>query len=167
MAKHTYVSSRNSGLNFTAVYKDAETDKEIRYRVKFENGQFQTDNDDIAEAIDKLIAKVMNIRSRCKKADKAAAEKLVAEHRKQMENTGAHKGGVTSIAMQNAMSAEMQDRDAELSKAGVDKQAVADDESLILTEKGATAASEGLGKTPPPAELVVSASPTVGIKLGK
>jgi len=165
MAKHTYVSSRNSGLSFTAIYKDAETEQDVRYRVKFENGQFQTDNDLIADAIDKLIATVMNIRSRCKKADKSAAEKLVAEHKKQMEMTGAHKGGVTSIAMQNAMNTEMQTRDAELAGAGVDKVAVANDESLILTEKGATQPSADLGKADAPVEGTVVAKPA--LKIGK
>jgi hypothetical protein len=144
MAKHTYVSSRNSGLSFTAIYKDAETEQDVRYRVKFENGQFQTDNDLIAEAIDKLIASVMNIRSRCKKADKAAAEKLVAEHQKQMATTGAHKGGITASAMHTAMHTELQTRDEELSKTGVDKVALANEESLVLTEEGATQPSAEL-----------------------
>lgn len=131
---HTYVGSRGSGLNFTVVYKDADTDKEVRYLVRLKDGQFQTDNDQIAAAIDEALAKNVTIRSRCKKADRSAAEKMAREHAEQMRNTGAQKGGVSSIMMKNAMSTEQQRRDTEIVAAGIDKVKTAEEESLVLSE---------------------------------
>lgn len=131
---HTYVGSRGSGLNFTVVYTDAETDKEVRHHVRLKDGQFQTDNDELAAAIDDAIKTRIAIRSRCRKADRAAAEKMALEHAQQLKATGAQKGGVSTIAMKQAMSTEQQRRDAEITASGIDKVKMAQDESLILTE---------------------------------
>ena len=55
MAKHVYVAEHASGFNFAVVTENAKG-KETRHRVRFEKGQFATDDDKLAAAIDEAIA---------------------------------------------------------------------------------------------------------------
>ena len=132
--EHVYVAERASGFNFTVPMEDAKG-KETRHRVRFEKGQFKTDDDELAAAIDELMATQIGIRKHCRKAYRAAAEKLSRAQRKMMETSGAHKGGVTSDAAKQAMTDSLAQRDKQLRDAGVDKAAFAEDESLVLSEE--------------------------------
>lgn len=163
MATHVYVAERKSGFNFTVVYMDAEG-QEVRYRVRFEKSQFKTDDDKLAEEIDKLIAKVIPIKRNVRKADRAAAERLALEHKEMMQNYGAQKGGVTAQAAKLAMDTTvLQQRDERLKSESIDREAFAD-ENLVLSETANAqpqVADEGGDPEPIPAPEKPS-----GIKLG-
>lgn len=156
MAKHVYVAKHASGLNFTVVLKEEDSDKEVRQHVRFTNGQFQTDDDKLATAIDKLLETNQAIRIRCQKADKAAAEQMALQHKARLATTGAHKGGVTADAIKQSMNTHMQDREAQLQAEGADRQQFADEESLVLSED---ANDTGEAAEIPKAKL--------GLKIGK
>lgn len=130
---HVYVSDR-SGFNFMVVMEDKKG-KETRCRVAFEKGQFKTDDDDLAAAIDEAIADVLAIRRNVKKTDRAAAERLVHEHMAANRRTTGVKGGITAGAMRAGMDIEaLTRRDKELAKQDVDPNAFAED-GLLLTEQ--------------------------------
>lgn len=130
--QHVYVAERASGFNFTVIMEDAKG-KETRHRVRFEKGQFKTDDDKLAAAIDELLASNVSLRRNCRKADREAALALALKHKAMMERTGAHKGGVTSEAVKMAMTESLAERDKELRKKAVDVDAFAD-ENLVLSE---------------------------------
>lgn len=137
--EHVYVAERASGFNFTVVMEDKKG-KETRRRVRFEKGQFKTDDDKLAAAIDELLAENAGIRRNCRKTDRAAAQRLAEQHMAMLKRTGATKGGVTAEAARHAMDTTLAERDLELrSKGGVDTNAFAD-EGLQLTEEVKTPA---------------------------
>ncbi len=132
--EHVYVAERASGFNFTVIFpRKKKRDKEVRVRVRFEKGQFKTDDDKLAKAIDLLLATKPSISRNCRKADQAAALKLALRHKALMDRTGAHKGSVTADATKRAMTTALEERDKELREYNVDEKAFAD-ESLQLTE---------------------------------
>jgi len=139
MAKHIYIA-KAAGFSTNAIDEDGN-----RTRVKFEEGQFQTDDDSIAEQLDNAIAK-KGLARHITKVDRAAAEALVAKHRAGMKAQGAMHGSVTALAASEAMKQSMANRDAELKKAvdgsveGV-LEVLAPEGGLVLTEEGVTAPS--------------------------
>lgn len=127
MEKHIYVAERKQGFNFVV-----EVDGK-RERVRFVDGQFKTDNDKLAEAIDALREINPGIARRCRKADKAAAEKLAREHREMLKRTGAVKGGLTAEAARHSMDISLAERDLKLRNQNVDVEDFAK-ENLQMTE---------------------------------
>ena len=114
MQKYVYIAERKKGFNFIV-----ELDGK-RERVRFVDGQFTTDNDALAEAIDALRKSHLNISRHCRKADKEAAEKLAREHRQMLARTGAIKGGVTAEATRRAMDISLGERDLALRSQNAD-----------------------------------------------
>lgn len=133
MSEHVYVCDKSSGFRFAVIIED-EKGKETRLQIVFAEGQYRTDDDKIAAEIDKMIATKLPIRQRVRKTDKAAAEALVKQLRAQQEKTGAVKGGVTSVAVQQAMQGHMHQRDQELQAQSVHREDFAD-ENLVLTQE--------------------------------
>lgn len=134
MAEHVYVAERASGFNFTVILPSGKKKgKDTRYRVRFEKGQFKTDDDKLAAAIDELLAESVGIRRNCRKTDKQAALALALKHKKMMQRTGAVKGGVTAGAAKSAMDTALYERDLELHPQHPDADAFAE-EGLQLTE---------------------------------
>lgn len=132
MAKHVYVARRATGLNFVVIMEDAKG-KETRRRVRFEKKQFQTDDDDLAAAIDATLDAYSNIARECYKTDKAAAEALARQHAA-LNQGGAVKGGVTAEAARSVMSTALHERDVQLRSQNADREAFADD-GLVLSEE--------------------------------
>lgn len=162
MSKHVYVSNKASGFNFTVAMK-AKKGKETRFRVKFEHKQFKTDDDKLADAIDKLIAENPAIARNIRKADKAAAEALAIQHAEMIKRTGAHKGGVTAEAAKHAMDTTLMQRDVELRSKNVDTAAFAE-ENLQMTEQAPEPAKEVV---PEPQTEVKEEKPKPTIHIGK
>lgn len=129
MAKHIYIAKQAKGLKFRVTVDDKDV------VVRFKDGQFSTEDDELAAQIDAALQK-STIRRFCQKADRTAALKLAAEHQAMLKRTGAHKGGITAGAMKDAMNTELNRRDAELHDAAGDsiKEQFAEKESLVLTE---------------------------------
>lgn len=154
--KHIFIAKQAKGLNFYLACGDKEV------AVKFINGQFSTDDDELAKAIENAIATTAVGRF-ARKVDREAAEVLARKHAEHMRRTGAHKGGVTSIAMQEALNTEMQQRDAELRQQGggelIDK--FDQEENLVLTQAGVTSPSPGLQ------ELAKGGDPTADLPVGE
>lgn len=153
MKKHVYVAEQNKGFNFTVEVGDK------RMHVRFVNSQFTTDDDALAEAIDDLRGVNPGIARRCRKADKAAAEKLAREHRAMLSRTGAVKGGVTAEATRKAMDIALGERDIELRSQNANSEEFAK-ENLQLTEKVVDQEGQKAKVETPPAKLVIS----LGIK---
>jgi hypothetical protein len=158
MTTHVYVAPRASGFNFTVLLGKKKKGKETRFRVRFEKGQFKTDDDKLAKAIDALLATSVGIRRNCRKADEAAALKLALAHKAMMQSSGAHKGGVTSEAVKKSMTDALAVRDEELRDVPVDTQAFADD-NLQFTEEAPEPA-----KTETPAEASVVEGIAIGLE---
>ena len=138
MAKHIYIAKQAKGLKFRVTVGDKDV------TIKFENGQYSTDDDELAQAIDDVM-KISTIGRFCQKADKAAALQMAAQHQAMLKRTGAFKGGVTASAIKDAGDAEKQRRDKELLASGSNlKDQFAEDENLVLTDEGHTEASPGL-----------------------
>lgn len=125
---HIYIAERKQGFNFVVQVGDERT------RVRFVDGQFKTDDAQLAKAIDKIRKTNAGIGRRCRKADKAAADKLAREHREMLKRTGAVKGGLTAEAARHAMDTTMAKRDIELRSQNVDVDKFAED-GLQLTEE--------------------------------
>lgn len=179
MAKHIYVARQAKGLKFRVTVDDKDV------IIKFENGQYSTDDDELAAVIDEAVKKPAVGRF-CQKADRAAALQMAAQHQAMLKRTGAMKGGVTAGAMKVASEAEKQMRDAELNQIDPTlKDQFDQDENLVLTDHGETAPSPGLttggdptaglptsdtvGQEPEPAdegELPTEAVKPAGLKLG-
>jgi hypothetical protein len=164
--EHVYVANRASGFNFTVVRED-DKGKETRYRVRFEKGQFKTDDDKLAALVDAAIDRSPGIRRNIRKADREAALKLALAHKRMMDTTGAHKGGVTADAVKTAMTDSLAARDKELRDANVspDVEAFAAD-GLQLTQPvpqvaeaadGAVPADVPTGVTVKPATIILGA----------
>ena len=111
MAKHIYIAKQAKGLNFRVTVGDKDV------TIQFENGQYSTDNDEVASEIDSAIAN-STVGRFCVKADRAAALQMAAQHQAMLKRTGAMKGGVTAAAMKEASEVQKQERDAELNDAG-------------------------------------------------
>ena len=114
MKKHVYIAERKKGFNFALVVNGK------RERVRFVDGQFTTDDDDLAAAIDASRKSNLSISRHCRKADKEAAEKLAREHRQMLARTGAIKGGVTAEATRRAMDISLGERDLALRSQNAD-----------------------------------------------
>ena len=154
MQKHVYVADQIKGFNFTAIVE------EKRVHVRFVNGQFTTDDDKLADAIDALCKGNPGIGRRCRKTDQAAAEKLAREHRARLAGTGAIKGGVTADAMKRSMDTTLQQRDTEMRKQHVDPADFVD-ENLQMTEKAAIIQAAKID-----APVVAAAIAKTAVKLG-
>ncbi len=137
MALHVYIAPQKPGFNFVVEVPD-EDDKKIRRSVRFVKGDFRTEDDVFAEAIDKALAKYPNIGRFCHKADREAAEALARKHREMMSRTGATKGGVTAEAAKMSMDTTLMQRDAELrnqlQNPDAVKEQLAREENLQLTD---------------------------------
>ena len=159
MAKHIYVAKNAKGLKFRVTVNDKDV------VVKFENGQYSTDDDDLAEQIDYALAH--GIGRHARNADRSAALAMAAQHQAMLKRTGAQKGGVTAGSIKDSMNTAMQERDVQLqNEAGSTiKDEFAENENLVLTDAGVTSPSEGLSKQ---AEVVdaLSAPATPKLKLG-
>ncbi len=127
MEKHIYVAERKRGFNFIVIIKSE------RIRVRFVDGQFKTDDNILAAAIDAIRKKNPGIARRCRKADVAAAEKMAREHREMLKRTGAFKGGITADAARHAMDTSLAERDLKLRNENVDVEEFAKAD-LQLTE---------------------------------
>lgn len=153
---HVYIAKKE-GFNFAVEMENAKG-KETRVRVRFEKGQFKTNDDDLAAAIDAALADAPGLRRFCHKTDKAAAEALARKHAEMARKTGAHKGGVTAEAAKHAMDTTLAQRDMEMRDKNVDTAAFAD-ENLLLSEQAHV-------PTDPVPEEVAKPKPLGGIKLG-
>lgn len=160
MTTHVYIADQAKGFNFTVILDAEDKDKTKRIQVRFFEGQFKTDDDKLAEAIDALREENSGIARRCRKADEAAAEKMARKHRAAMERTGAIKGGVTADATKRAMDTSLAERDFELRTEKPNADEFAKD-NLQLTEKVETAP---LPVNPAP--IIAESKPTTTIKLG-
>ena len=160
MTTHVYIADQAKGFNFTVILDAEDKDKAKRVQVRFSDGQFKTDDDKLAEAIDALREINHGIARRCRKADEAAAEKMARKHRAMMERTGAIKGGVTADAAKRAMDTSLAERDFELRPEKPDANEFAKD-NLQLTEKVETAPIPAT-----PAPITPEPKPTTAIKLG-
>ena len=138
MKKHVYVAEQNKGFNFTVEVDVPNKDKAKRVHVRFVDGQFTTDDDALAGAIDALRGINPGIARRCRKADKEAAEKLARAHRALLSRTGAVKGGVTAEATRKAMDIALGERDIALRSQNANSAEFAK-ENLQLTEKAGIA----------------------------
>ena len=136
MANHVYVAERASGFNFTVILEDAEG-KETRRRVRFEKGQFKTDDDELAAAIDWALEHTPNLARFCRKTDRAAAEALAKQHAAMLARQGAVKGGVTAEAAKHAMDTSLAERDLQLRSQHVDGQAFAESDLMLTEQTGA------------------------------
>ena len=130
MAKelHVYIAPDASGLNFN----QAVGDKDVF--VQFIDGNYRTDDDDLAEAIDAAI-KAGHLSRWVRKVDRSAAEKLARQHMAMRESTGAQTGQQTSQATANLNM--LQARDQEMHKMGNESDVVdklKDESDLMLTE---------------------------------
>lgn len=160
MTIHVYIADQAKGFNFTVVLDAEDKDKAKRVQVRFSDGQFKTEDDKLAEAIDAIREINPGIARRCRKADVAAAEEMARKHRATTSRTGAFKGGVTADAAKRAMDTSLQERDLELRTAKPDTDEFAKD-NLQLTEKVETAPIPV-----DPAPITTEPKPTTTIKLG-
>ena len=160
MAKHTYIAKNAKGLKFRVTVSDKDV------VVKFENGQFSTDDNDLAAEIDAALSG--GIGRHARKADRSAALAMAAQHQAMMKRTGAQKGGVTAGAIKDSMNTAMQERDVQLQSEAGDhiKDKFADDENLVLTDPGLTAPSAGLGKQTGVVDVLAEPAPAPKLKLG-
>jgi hypothetical protein len=141
---HIYISQQALGFKFRITITEDDEKKDVL--IQFKNGEFKTDNAQIAERIDKLLDERHGISVYVRKVDKAAAEKLAKEHMDRLSRTGAISGGVTAGAVKKAIATDVDARDQELQKkadANI-RELAADKENLVLTMKGETHASSGL-----------------------
>lgn len=126
---HVYIAPDASGLNF----HQAVGDKEVF--IQFVDGNYRTDDNELAEAIDADI-KAGHLSRWVRKVDKAAGEALVRAHIAMRAATGAQTGQSTSQSTANLNA--LQARDAELHKHGGDStetvDALKNDSDLMLTE---------------------------------
>jgi len=135
-----YISPAAKGFRFRI-----ELD-EVSHVIQFVNGQYATDDEKLAKAIDAAVSKSAAISRYVRKVDRSAAEALAKQHAAEMARTGAHKGGVTAGAMQDAMKKTIHDRDVALQSQGGDSlvQEFDEKENLVLTEEGQTSPSPEL-----------------------
>lgn len=156
MGTHIYVAEQKPGFNFVVEMKNEDGEK-VRKTVRFEKGQFRTEDDAFAEAIDSAMDKYPNISRFCRKTDREAAEALARKHRELMARTGATKGGVTAEAARNAMDTSLAKRDAELrnqlKNPDAAKEQLAKGENLQLTD----AATPAPDPTAKPAGSILNA----------
>ena len=128
---HVYIAPDASGLNFHQTVPNRDKD----VFVQFIDGNYRTDDDELAAAVDADI-EAGHLSRWVRKVDRAAAEQLVRDHIAAREGTGAQTGTQTSQATANLN--VLQARDQELHKLPdavvdtvVDK--LADESDLLLT----------------------------------
>lgn len=149
MADSVYITPEASGFRTFVTVGDEKV------LVQFVDGNYRTDKQDVADAIDAGIA-AGHLSRWVRKVDRSAGERLVQEHIKQRLESGAQSGVTTSqsTAQLNALSARDQELHQEPDK-GVSAAKLADESDLMLTEESSQA--------PQPTE----APKASGIKLGK
>lgn len=127
---HVYIAPEASGLSFRQVVNE---DTEVF--VQFVDGNYRTDDEDLAKAIDLAIAQG-HLSRWVRKVDRSAAERLVHQHIAERKATGAQSGQATTA--QTAMLSQLQARDQEMHKLTNEDQVVAamkDDNDLLMTEQ--------------------------------
>ncbi len=134
MEKHLYSSGNVLSFRFRLHLNDGDKDVAI----KFVNGQYKTDDDEIAKVLDKQLQTNSSISRFVKKIDIAAAEKMARDHQARLNRTGAVRGQLTTDMVRQAQNTEVAQRDAELlEKAVKNVQEVAEEEhNLTMTVAG-------------------------------
>lgn len=148
MAKHIYISKSAASFRFRIEVDNKDV------VVKFHEGQFSTEDDNLAKAIDTALNSQGSILMQSiAKVDRAAAEKLVAKHRAANSHSGAVQGGITALMAQQSMQIDTSQRDMELNALantnGVLSQLAQENDLLITQPVAAPVVSD---VTPPTQE---------------
>lgn len=155
MANHIYVADHAKGFRTRLTIGKDDSAEDVL--IQFEDGQYKTDNDEIAEQLDLAITKGKLARF-CRKVDRAAAEQLAAEFMARKQRSGGVKGQISALSAQKAMTNEIAQRDAVLSQPEVDVQEIAESNDMELTEPVAETRVQTVEKA--------TLETTSGIKLG-
>jgi len=102
--------------------------------VQFSNGQYKTDDDELAAAIDLAIAQ-NKISRFCRKVDRAAAEKMARDYLDKQKRMGGVKGQLSALSAQKAMRTEIQHRDDVLAEQNIDVAKLSEESGIQLTEE--------------------------------
>lgn len=132
MATHNYIAERAKGFRTRVTV--GKGDDAVDTLVQFVAGQYKTEDDDIAAAIDKAIAE-NKISRFCRKVDRAAAERVAADYIQKQKRMGAVQGQLSALSAKNAMNSELLKRDESLEAQNVDVEKLSEESGVQLTEK--------------------------------